>query len=119
DQIVHNGVPVEARRYVTDLFTDAAIEFIEASGKQPWFCYLALNAPHSPWVVGTSHDGQARGDRLIEKYQKRGCPLREARIYAMIDIIDQNLGRLLDLLARRTLDKNTVVVFMTDNGGVS
>ncbi len=68
DQIVHNGKPVEARRYVTDLFTDAAIEFIETTRDRPWFCYVPFNAPHSPWVVGTSHDGQARGDKLINKY---------------------------------------------------
>ncbi len=119
DQIVHNGKPVEARRYVTDLFTDAAIEFIETNQKQPWFCYLPFNAPHSPWVVGTSHDGQARGDLLINKYLKRGLELREARIYAMIDIIDQNVGRLLKRLDELKLTDNTVVLFMTDNGGVS
>ncbi|MDP6444423.1 MAG: sulfatase-like hydrolase/transferase, partial [Pirellulaceae bacterium] len=118
-QIVHNGKPVEARRYVTDLFTDAAIEFIEGAKDRPWFCYLALNAPHSPWVVGTSHDGQARGDLLINKYLKRGLVLREARIYAMIDIIDQNVGRLLKRLDELDLADDTVVVFMTDNGGVS
>jgi len=39
---------VEARRYVTHLFTDAAIEFIENSGERPWFCYVPFNAPHSP-----------------------------------------------------------------------
>jgi arylsulfatase A len=104
---------------VTDLFTDAAIEFIETSGDQPWFCYLPYNAPHSPHVVGTSHDGQPRGDLHINKYLKRGLKLREARIYAMIDIIDQNLGRLLDRLDQLKLADNTVVVFMTDNGGVS
>ena len=119
DQIVHNGRPVEARRYVTDLFTDAAIEFIETSGDQPWFCYVPFNAPHSPWVVGTSHDGQARGDALINKYLKRGLALREARIYAMVDIIDQNVGRLLKTLDDRKLAEDTVVLFMTDNGGVS
>ncbi len=119
DQLVHNGKPVEARRYVTDLFTDAAIEFIEQPDERPWFCYVPLNAPHSPWVVGTSHDGQARGDALINKYLKKGLALREARIYAMIDIIDQNLGRLLDRLDELELTKDTVVLFMTDNGGVS
>ena len=119
DQIVHNGKPVEARRYVTDLFTDAAIEFIEASADQPWFCYVPFNAPHSPWVVGTSHDGQPRGDEYIGKYLKRGLKLREARIYAMIDIIDQNVGRLLKTIDDRKLADNTVVLFMTDNGGVS
>jgi len=119
DQIVHNGVPVEGRRYVTELFTDAAIEFIETTPDQPWFCYLALNAPHSPHVVGTSHDGQPRGDELIEKYLQRGLELREARIYAMIEIIDQSMGRLLATLDQRQLSDNTVVLFMTDNGGVS
>ena len=119
DQIVHNGKPVEARRYVTDLFTDAAIEFIENSGDQPWFCYLPFNAPHSPWVVGTSHDGQQRGDALINKYLRRRLPLREARIYAMIDIIDQNVGRLLDKLDQLKQTDETVVVYMSDNGGVS
>lgn len=119
DQIVHNGKPVEARRYVTDLFTDAAIEFIEAGDDRPWFCYVPLNAPHSPWVVGTSHDGQARGDVLIAKYLKKGLALREARIYAMIDIIDENMGRLLETLRQDKLAENTVVIFMTDNGGVS
>lgn len=119
DQIVHNGQPVEARRYVTDLFTDAAIEFIETSGDQPWFCYVPFNAPHSPHVVGTSHDGQRRGDELIEKYLNRGLELRDARIYAMIDLIDQNVGRLLDRLDELHLADNTVVLFMTDNGGVS
>lgn len=119
DQIVHNGKPVEARRYVTDLFTDAAIEFIETSGEKPWFCYLALNAPHSPHVVGTSHDGQARGDQLIEKYLARNLSLRDARIYAMIDLIDQNVGRLLQRLDELGLTDSTAVFFMTDNGGVS
>lgn len=119
DQLVHNGKPVEARRYVTDLFTDAAIEFMESNRERPFFCYVPFNAPHSPFVVGTSHDGQARGDLLINKYLKRGLALREARIYAMIDIIDQNLGRLLDTLDRLEIADNTVVLFMTDNGGVS
>lgn len=119
DQIVHNGKPVEARRYVTDLFTDAAIEFIESSGDQPWFCYVPFNAPHSPHVVGTSHDGQARGDKLIGKYLSRGLKLHEAQIYAMIDLIDQNVGRLLKRLDELKLSDDTVVLFMTDNGGVS
>ena len=104
---------------MTDLFTDAAIEFIERDPKRPWFCYVPYNAPHSPWVVGTSHDGQQRGDELIQKYLQRGLKLREARIYAMIDLIDQNIGRLLATLEQLDLVENTVVVFMTDNGGVS
>jgi arylsulfatase A len=85
DQLVHNGRPVHTRGYVTDLFTDAAIEFIETSGRRPFFCYLAYNAPHSPFVLDTSHDQQPTGDALIEKYLQRGLPLREARIYGMVE----------------------------------
>ena len=119
DQLVHNGRPVEARGYVTDLFTDAAIEFIRAGGERPFFCYLPYNAPHSPWVVGTSHDGQPRGDALIEKYLARDLPLREARIYAMVDLVDQNLGRLLEVIDEPGLREKTIVIFTSDNGGVS
>lgn len=119
DQLVHNGRPAHTRGYVTDLFTDAAIEFIETSGRQPFFCYLAYNAPHSPFVLDTSHDQQPAGDALIEKYLQRGLPLREARIYAMVERIDRNLDRLLQRLAELDLATNTVVLFMSDNGGVS
>ena len=119
DQLVHNGRPVQTRGYVTDLFTDAAMEFIETSGCRPFFCYVAYNAPHSPFVLDTSHDQQPAGDALIDKYLQRGLPLRDARIYGMVERIDQNLGRLLERLAELDLAENTVIFFMSDNGGVS
>jgi arylsulfatase A-like enzyme len=118
DQLVHNGRPVEARGYVADLFTDAARDFI-AAGEQPFFCYLAYNTPHSPFLLDTTHFGQPEGDKLIEKYLARGLPLREARIYGMVERIDQNLGRLLEALDDRELTDKTLVCFMSDNGGVS
>ncbi len=121
DQLHHNGQPVEARGYVTDLFTDAAIDFVEtvAPTQQPFFCAVMYNAPHSPWVLDTSHYGQPEGDRLLDKYLKKGLPLREARIYALIERVDVNLGRLLSSLVRQKLADETLVVFTSDNGGVS
>mgnify|MGYP003663046837 FL=1 len=119
DQVVVNGTPVETRGYVTDLFTDAAIDFIRRNQQQPFFCYLAYNAPHSPFLLDTSHFGQPEGDKLIEKYLAKGLPLREARIYAMIERIDQNLSRLLQTVHDLKLDQETVVIFTSDNGGVS
>lgn len=117
-QLVHNGKKVHARGYVTDLFTDAALDFIDDS-RQPFFCYVAYNAPHSPFVAGASHDGQPAADKLIEKYLQRGVPLRDSRIYAMCEIIDRNVGRLLKKLDASKISRETVVVFLTDNGGVS
>ncbi len=122
DQVYHNGRPVEARGYVTDLFTDAASDFIEAAarqGEEPFFCALMLNAPHSPWLLDTSHSAQPEGDKLLEKYLERGLPMREARIYALVERVDDNVGRLLARLEEWGLAENTLVVFTSDNGGVS
>ncbi len=121
DQVHRNGRPVKARGYVSDLFTDAAIDFIDQSlqKSQPFFCSLMFNAPHSPWLLDTSHYGQPDGDKQLSKYLDMGLPIREARIYALIERVDDNVGRLLDHLDREGLAHNTMVVFTSDNGGVS
>ncbi|KAA5547032.1 arylsulfatase [Roseiconus nitratireducens] len=122
DQVYHNGQPVEARGYVSDVFTDAAIDFVEHAVKtkrDPFFCALMYNAPHSPFLLDTSHYNQPQGDLLLTKYLQRGLPIREARIYALIERVDQNLGRLLKAIDEVGAEKNTVVVFTSDNGGVS
>ncbi len=123
DQLVHNGRPVRTRGYVTELFTDAAIDFIDETRRHtpesPFFCYLAYNAPHSPFQMDTSHAHQPEGDAMIEKYLKKGLPLPQARIYAMVERVDHNIGRLLAHLESTGLARDTVVFFMSDNGGVS
>lgn len=127
DQIHHNGRPVDARGYVTDLFTDAAIDFISSACEKPddtaepapFFCALMYNAPHSPFLLDTTHAHQADGDALIQKYLQRGLPMREARIYGMIERIDQNVGRLLGVLDELDIADQTLVIYTSDNGGVS
>lgn len=122
DQVYHNGRAVEARGYVSDLFTDASMDFIEQTVRdkqQPFFCCLMFNAPHSPWLLDTSHARQPEGDKLLTKYLNRGLPIREARIYALIERVDQNLGRLLAHLDELKVADDTLVVFTSDNGGVS
>jgi arylsulfatase A-like enzyme len=122
DQLHHNGRRVHARGYVSDLFADAAMDFIEstaAAGDAPFFCALMFNAPHSPFLLDTSHNHQPSGDQLIAKYLERGLPMREARIYAMVERIDENVGRLLKKLDELGLVEDTLVIFTSDNGGVS
>lgn len=122
DQLYHNGQPVRSRGYVSDLFTDAAIDFIRQSdtaSDQPFFCALMYNAPHSPFLLDTSHYDQPQGDAIIKRYLDAGLPIREARIYAMIERIDQNIGRLKQTLKELGQWQNTVLIFTSDNGGVS
>ncbi|MCZ6515376.1 MAG: arylsulfatase [Acidobacteria bacterium] len=110
DELFHNGNPVAASGYITDILTDRAIDFLQAPGERPFFLYLPYNAPHSPYLVP---------DEEIEPYLAAGRPLREARIYGMITRIDKNLGRLLQAIDDADLREKTVVIFMSDNGGVS
>lgn len=110
DQLYQGKVAVTTTGYVTDILTDQAIRFIRRNAQHPFFLYLAYNAPHSPYLAP---------DALIERYLDKGLPLRDARIYGMITSIDDNLSRLLDTVDEEGLRENTIVIFMSDNGGMS
>lgn len=110
DELFHNREPVAATGYITDVLTDAALDFLRTARDRPFFLYLPYNAPHSPYLVP---------DEELEPYLKAGLPLQEARIYGMITRIDANVGRLLQAIDEQGLRDDTVVLFLTDNGGVS
>ncbi len=103
----HNGKMVETKGYITNVFTDAAIEFIIDNKNQPFFCYIPYNAPHSPWQVP---------DRYFDKYKAKGLDDKTACAYAMCENADDNIGRLLNKLDELNLSDNTIVLFLTDNG---
>jgi arylsulfatase A-like enzyme len=106
----HNGEPIESKGYIIDTLTDHAMDFITKNQKQPFFCYVPYNTPHSPWRVPQEWWRRHEGKGLDEKAR---CA------YAMVENIDWNLGRLLGLLYRLKIDSKTIVIFMTDNGANS
>ncbi len=120
--LVHNGRSKKVNGYCTDIFTDAAIEFIEANRERPFFVYLAYNCPHTPLEVDESYRLPfADLDHSVKCGP--GHPLpgpvdanTTARVYGMVTQIDQNVGRLLSKLDDRRLADDTIVVFLTDNG---
>jgi arylsulfatase A-like enzyme len=102
DPVLHrNGRPERHTGYCTDIFTDAAIELV-TSGIEPFFCYLATNAPHTPLQID---------DVWVEPYRELGLSEVFARLYGMVENIDWNVGRLLD-----ALPPNTIVVYTSDHG---
>jgi arylsulfatase/arylsulfatase A len=115
-----NNNQVQAHGYCTDVFFDAAIKFIDAAraDSRPFLAYVAPNAPHGPF-----HDVP---ETLYAKYKSidLGPVLfgqakdadTVARVYAMVENIDENVGRLMDYLRSQDILANTLVVFMTDNG---
>ncbi|MCG8557468.1 MAG: arylsulfatase [Proteobacteria bacterium] len=118
--LFQNGAPVHTHGYCTDVYFDAALKWISEVHKagRPFFVYLPTNAPHGPF-----HDVP---QALYEKYLGRdlgpvllggaGDRDRVARVFAMIENIDQNVGRLIDKLDTLGIGDDTLVVFMVDNG---
>lgn len=105
--------------YCTDVFFREATDWIKQPSDQPFFCYLALNAPHWPhFVPGRYRESMAR--RVQEQNVGNDLPagVRETlvRFLAMISCIDENIGMLLEELDNAGLRDDTIVVFLTDNG---
>jgi arylsulfatase A-like enzyme len=112
-ELEHNGKMVRTRGYIADILTDRAMDFIREKRKKPFFCYLAYNTPHSPFQVP---------DRYFEMYKDRvtegdsALRIMNASVYGMVKNLDDNVGKVMDLLRELGLDKRTIVVFLTDNG---
>ena len=103
-----NGGPAfEPPKYLTDYYTDEAVNVIEANKDRPFFLYLAHWAPHTP-LQAAREDYEALSH--IE--------LHRERVYAaMIRSLDRGVGRVMDALEANGLDENTLVMFTSDNGG--
>jgi arylsulfatase A len=111
DQPLLRGAKFEPTKgYITDVLTDEAIRFVKGSRKQPFFCYVAFNAPHSPFQAP---------DKQFAHYKSLGLDDTLAAFYAMCAVVDENVGRLLAELDRLSLAEDTIVVFLTDNGGTA
>ena len=107
DTYVRNGVPEPVTGYVTDVWFDDALAFIEQHQSAPFFLYLATNAPHGPYFVE---------ERYAHPYADQGVSDTMARFLGMITNIDDNMGRLLERLDILGLADDTILIFMTDNG---
>jgi arylsulfatase A-like enzyme len=124
--LLHNGKPEKQSGYCSDVYTDAAIQYIEQGRGQdrPFFVYLAYNCPHDPLQVPESYrKPYAEADLSTERFPHVGYPLprqaltdQTARVYGMITNIDDNVGRLLARLDALGLARDTLVIFLTDNG---
>ena len=112
--IRHNGTFVQTRGYCTDVFFTAALGWIKerADGREPFFAYIATNAPHIPFLAPAKNARRFKDLGFPDKVYGGGA----AGFYGMIENLDENMGRLLATLERWGLSENTVVIFMSDNG---
>jgi arylsulfatase A len=127
-------------RYSTHLITDKAVEFIDSNHDKPFFLYVPYNAPH--WAQTKIQDPlhvsqlpieeETPGHPLYRRYLSKFDGFNDGkntwgpgndktnwrkRFLAMVNIMDDGVGRILQALRRRNIERNTVVVFISDNGG--
>ena len=108
-KVERDGKKIEIDDYLTDALTDAATDFIDSQSSQenPFFLYLAYNAPHAPL-------------QATEKYLSRFNHIenKRRRTYAaMVSAVDDGVGRVIKTLADHNIEESTIVVFLSDNGG--
>ena len=105
--ILRGTTPVDEKEYLTDAFTREALAFIDKRAHQPFFLYLAYNAVHAPM--------DASAERM-KRFESISDPKR--RIYAtMLSALDDGVGQVLSKLREKRIEENTLVMFVTDNGG--
>lgn len=105
--IMRSSQPVEEESYLTDAFTREAISFIERKKNQPFFLEVAFNAVHSPM--------QAKNEVLNEFSDIKDI---QRRIFAgMLTSMDRGIGKIIQKLKDTGLEDNTIIIFLSDNGG--
>lgn len=108
-----NNEVIESKGHATDLFSDWAVDYLRERAKtkdQPFFLYLAFNAPHFPIEPPAE---------WLEKVKQRAPRMdgKRAKNVAFVEHLDDRIGRVLAALKETGLEENTLVVFTADNGG--
>ncbi|UCD27804.1 MAG: sulfatase-like hydrolase/transferase [Planctomycetota bacterium] len=112
---------IDEKGYATDLITDQAVKFLQAQkSDKPFFLYLAYNAPH----YGKGWDDKNK--KLLNILQAKDEDLarfdyikntKRRTFAAMVACMDDGIGRVIEILGKQKLENNTLIIFMTDNGG--
>ncbi len=143
--IRHNGAFVKTNGYCTDVFFRQAMRWIESQkGQKPFYCYIATNAPHAPHNVPDQYaalyrdlpeikaldaakpapkpnarPGAKPGNKPAPKRPAQQSSAEVAKFLGMITNIDENVGKLLARIRELDIERDTLVIFINDNGGTA
>ena len=106
-RLLENEQRVDTDEYLTDELSHEAVNFIKRESDKPFFLYVAYNAPHTPLQAS---------EKYLARYQH--IKDKKRRTYAaMVSAVDDGVGHILATLKEQGIDDNTLVVFLSDNGG--
>ena len=113
-----NHARVKGKGYLPDDLTNHALEFIEQHQKQPFFCYVPYNTPHSPFYVDDNFYAKFDGADLAMRNRdpEKESLLATRAALAMCENLDWNVGRILEKLDQLDLSDDTIVIYFSDNG---
>jgi arylsulfatase A-like enzyme len=107
--IRHNGKFEKTKGYCTDVFFAQALKWIQSvQGRKPFYAYIPTNAPHAPLQVRPEDEA---------RYAGKVPDANTAKYFGMVANIDDNVGRLMAALRAAGQERDTLVIFMNDNGG--
>lgn len=106
-RLLRNNQRVDIKEYLTDELSNEAVDFIKREKDQPFFLYVAYNAPHAP--LQATQEYLDRYPHIKDKRRKTYA--------AMISSVDDGVGKILATLKQQGIDDNTIVFFLSDNGG--
>src|SRR5678816_2022303 len=113
--LFENESPVHVDGYMTDLITERSIKFIDEHAAAPFFLEVTYNAAHWPFQVPDHPSVAADHGRFVQP-EENDTATRQDYV-AVLERADQGIGQILQALKRRGLDRNTLVIYMQDNGG--
>ncbi len=121
----HNDEMEQYEGYCSDIYANEAVNFIRKNRENPFFCYLAFNAPHTPLQLPQKYYDMYKDVDPEAPFHDEKVPMPEMserdkedarKVYGMVTNIDDNVGMILSELKKLKIEKNTIVIFMTDNG---
>jgi N-acetylgalactosamine-6-sulfatase len=109
-----DGAPIRRAGYITDLIAEDAVRWLRRTGQRPFFLYVPFTAPHAPYQ-GPEDESPAPLPADSSRWKQGSA---DPHVYAaMIERMDQAVGRILDTLNELDAAANTLVIFASDNGG--
>jgi arylsulfatase A-like enzyme len=110
-----NDAPSHPQGYITDLITERSVKFIEDHAGEPFFLEVAFNAAHWPFQVPDKPSVAPNNSRFVQPQD--AATSTRADYVAILERADQGVGKILDVLERRGLSRDTLVIYTQDNGG--